>query len=179
MAITTVANLNTYLGESDTTTAKTNAVNAACSAIETYCGRVFDSATYTEWHYLEDSSLIALNQFPVTTLTSVQTADDESSTDLETFDATCYRKRLTAGQLQLYARYTGWFKVIYIAGYSTIPADVVQIANEMAAAILSGASTDSSLQSEKIGDYQYANRSAGELVTQYYDRLKVHRNVRV
>ncbi len=171
MAITTVANLNTYLGESDTTTAKTNAVAAACSAIETYCSRIFDSASYTEWPCLEESSLISLDQYPVTAITSVQFADWQDGTDLTNVDSTDYRTRLESGLITLNYKYTGYLKVVYTAGYSTIPADLVQIANEMAAAILAGASIDRTLASEKIGDYQYQTKDTSGIVEQFYPRL--------
>jgi hypothetical protein len=57
MAVTTVASLNIYLGETDTTTAKTNAVSATCSFIETYCERVFDSTERFEWQFAKGNQI--------------------------------------------------------------------------------------------------------------------------
>ena len=65
MAITSVATLNTYLGEVDVTAAKTAAVNSANQLVEQYTGRIFDSTVRQEWYKLENQSQLMLDYRPI------------------------------------------------------------------------------------------------------------------
>jgi len=109
--------------------------------IESYCGRVFDSATYTEFYEAAGACNkdLLLRVLPVTSVTSVHV-----STDLpRVYGAT---ELLVAGEdyiIQLapgiLVRTGGSFwtisvesiKVIYVAGFATLPEDIVQAAIEI------------------------------------------------
>ena len=64
--IADIDDLNTYLGESDTTDAKTAAIEAACSYIESYTGRTWGSSVRREWHNLKGSSILITDVRPIT-----------------------------------------------------------------------------------------------------------------
>lgn len=64
--IADIDDLNTYLGESDTTDAKTAAIEAACSYIESYTGRTWGSAVRREWHNLKGSKTLITDVRPIT-----------------------------------------------------------------------------------------------------------------
>jgi len=267
MAITTVAKLNIYLGEADTTTAKTAAVNAAIGYVQDYCERTFDATRYRKWVKLPETRAIILEDRPIvavnrcclgaqnyvslvlanTTATSatvsvsetgirvctydptngILTEDAPFSTYLKTsslvagiaaiatldtwtvaalIDADCYSLKpaapqdvlnttvylegpdddigygldVDAGIIYLAGGASGWFYLDYTAGYSTIPAGLEQIATELAATLLSSNTINTSLQSERIGDYQYtlASGSGGEVrgvLAPFDDRLSLYR----
>jgi len=66
--VTTVALLNTYLGETDTTDAKTAAVNAAIGYVRAFCGRTFGSARYRGWYRLEGETKFLFEDRPITAI---------------------------------------------------------------------------------------------------------------
>lgn len=74
MAIITVSDLNTFLGEFEVTNAKTAAVNAANAYIERYCDRRFVpnvSGLIREWHYIEGVSSVQAHFYPVVSVLRV------------------------------------------------------------------------------------------------------------
>lgn len=70
MALTTTAAVKEYLriSGSDDDTLIGNLVTRAQKAIETYTGRLFDSATYREWHNGSRDEWILLKNWPVTSV---------------------------------------------------------------------------------------------------------------
>jgi hypothetical protein len=147
-----------YLPEHSYTPAQVqSAIDAANQIVESYCGRVFSLSDYTEWHYVEDTSRIFLDRYPVTAITSIATADKEDGAATAYTD---YRAKRPSGLIILPCDMTTWFKVVYSAGYTFIPADVVLTANEVAKSILDNSGKDSVLTEEKIDDYSYKLASA-------------------
>lgn len=65
MALTDLAKLNIFLGETDTTTAKTQAVKWACGAIAEYCGRTFESTAHAEWVAADRHGFVVLDNWPL------------------------------------------------------------------------------------------------------------------
>jgi hypothetical protein len=161
MAITDSTAFAKYLPtHSYTNDQVTAAIAAANQIVETYCNRTFDSDTYTEWHYIDGESRIFLEQYPVTAITSIDTADEEDGTETDYTDD--YRIKRPSGVMILPTELTTWFKVVYTAGYSTIPADVILCANEVAKCILDGGAKDKAVTEEKIADYSYKVASAAD-----------------
>lgn len=160
MAITTQTAFDAYLpSHSYNAGAVTAALAAANEMLETYTGRNFDSTAYTEWKYVDGSDKLFLDNYPVTAITSIDTADEESGTETDFADV--YRIRRNSGVITLPAEMYTWFKVVYTAGYSTIPADLTLVANELTKAILDNTSKDSAVTEEKIGDYSYKLAASG------------------
>lgn len=77
MAITTVARLNAYLGETTTTDAKTYAVAAACDIVQQVTGQTFDSQELHDWYYVRGSQL-TLREMPVTAVHLVATGAQDA-----------------------------------------------------------------------------------------------------
>jgi hypothetical protein len=132
MAIVTLAEVKAILG---ITTAASDTrlqlvIDMVAAAMENECDRVFDSATYTEYYNHEGGhNMLVLRQWPLVTLTSVNvdtsyawgsgtalTLSDAVTTD--TTNGIVYRR----GAFWTYG--TRHIKVVYTAGYSTIPQDI-------------------------------------------------------
>jgi hypothetical protein len=258
--ITSVALLNIYLVETDLSTAKTNAVNAAIEQVQTYCGRTFESTRVRRWYqlkhsgtlHIDDRPLITLNRLAVgtqnglslsyvsTSATAATVAGTEAKATLHSFaagaatntdcafatylstttlatyieslagwtsavvtDADSYGIKssapqdalnttvylevpddeitaagvdVDAGIVYLPWTFTGWLYADYTAGCAVVPAGLVQVATEIAAAILKGSGVTGGMQSERIGDYQYTVAAEG-LMSQYVGRLDLYRRM--
>lgn len=155
-----------------------SAIDTANQIVETYCGRVFSLEEYTEWHYAEGTSRIFLEQYPVAAVASVSTADEEEGTETAYTD---YRTKRPSGLIILPCNMTAWFKVVYSAGYTYIPADVILAANEIAKAIIDGSGRDSTLTEEKIDDYSYkvANTIDKDPILQILSRVNSYRKQQI
>lgn len=99
-------------------------INGISTAIITHCGRNFLSAEYTEYHD-GGTDRIYVEQYPITSLSGVW-LDDEEVTDVAISDNQRYI-------ISDYDLYTSDYdeenvKVIYTAGYTTIPSDVRLVA---------------------------------------------------
>ena len=109
--------------------------------ITNYCGRVFDSATYTEYHEALGSlaTEMLLDVWPVASVTSVHVSTELPrvySTDELLTAGEAYIPKLAPG---IIVRTDGSFwpmdvqatQVIYVGGYATLPEDLVQAAIEI------------------------------------------------
>lgn len=112
-------------------------INSASEFIESYCSRKFVSATYTEYYNGGNTNKLLLNQYPVTTLTSVQYWDYQSQGIIESYtEHTDYELYSNDGYLY---KVSGWskgtknYKVVYVAGYSTstMPSDLKNACKEI------------------------------------------------
>lgn len=120
------------LNDSSVTTfddALTAMVNEVSQAIETYCGRKFAERTgLTEYHNPKGGTVVSLKNFPVTGTTAFALYDDPdrnygSGTLIAAAD---YFLDLETGVIHLdndgeFSSAPGAVKVIYSAGYATIP----------------------------------------------------------
>jgi len=75
---------------------------------------------------------------------------------------------------------SGFFPVFvqYAGGYATIPADLEQVAIDVAADLYRERLVDKSVNSEALGDYNYSRRAAEELLGVYVGRLAPYREIR-
>ncbi len=110
----------------------TEQLNTISMAVENYCGRKFESTSYTQTFYGDDYQteykeyLLYLYHFPTISLTSVIDTGD-------LLDAANYRIQTTSSTLYRIENSTkvNWFPsaatelvVVYTAGYATIPYDI-------------------------------------------------------
>jgi len=73
-----------------------------------------------------------------------------------------------------------WYKNIYLdynGGYATIPADLEQIAVEIASDVYASRTINSNLKSEKIGDYSYSLGEIKTAVSSKADQLSIWRRM--
>jgi uncharacterized phiE125 gp8 family phage protein len=108
--------------------------------IETYCGRTFASASYTEYHKGDGTNRLLMNQYPITAITSINEDEDRvwgSDTLIDSADYVIADE--VPGVIELKDNFfmasdVENIKVVYVAGYATIPNDLVDACIKMTAA---------------------------------------------
>jgi hypothetical protein len=144
--LTTIDALKQWLGETTDKSddALTHVVSAASAFVESYCQRKFNSDTYTEYHDGTDAETLNLNQFPIISVTGVYEGGSAVSlvTGVDPYanpqpEIVIYQEE---GKLvrpfSSFFGYRRYYKVIYVAGYATIPADLVDATLNVAALML-------------------------------------------
>lgn len=130
MALSTLAKAKSHLGipTSDTTNdARVQLfLDAASQRIETYCDRVFEAQSTTEYHNGNGTNIIVTNQYPINSITEIRisnahdwTVDEIDADDLFVADRNqviVYSSRFPKGFANI--------RAIYNAGYVTIPFDL-------------------------------------------------------
>jgi len=136
-------------------------IDAAGDMAERYCKRVFTSTTYTDEVYDGDgSTLMQLDRFPVTTLTTVKVVEtDETETSCA---GSQFRIDGAIGEIKFKPQATSTYvyfptgyqniKVTYVAGYPTIPEAVQEAVAQICAWIHAEASATPGIESWKLGD---------------------------
>lgn len=139
--LTTIDKLKEAIGEkSDLDDVRlTRLLTASSDLIERYCSRVFASATYTaEMHDGSGTDVLTLLNWPIVSVsslleygTSLVVGTDPSASP--TPDALIYAAQ---GQLirvaGIWHRARNYYSVTYIAGYATIPSEIVQATIDLA-----------------------------------------------
>ena len=128
MPILTLADIKTHLSVPNASedVILQSIVDASDSYVASYCDRIFDEATYTEYLDGPGKTKITLEQYPVTAITEIN-YDPSGVFGADTvLDSTEYT--FTSGGEVIF-RYTApkghkALKVIYTAGYTTIPTDL-------------------------------------------------------
>lgn len=129
-------------------------------AVQTYCGIDFTQTTYT--HDIDGGEeFLFTTQLPVISITSITDLYD-NSTVLDTSEYGFYANGLIYKKPQYTLNTQRWpsgkerFRVVYVAGYATIPDDVKLAVSMLVNSTIS--TKDPSLGSETIGDYSYAKK---------------------
>lgn len=122
--------LKTYLG---ITTASEDALltmllDSANDFVEGYIGREIASASYTEYFDGDGQREILLNNYPVASITSFEENTGTLNVPVWTaIDASTYKLSPNVGKIFMYCfKRRGFqnYKVVYTAGYTTIPGDI-------------------------------------------------------
>lgn len=162
-ALTTVSDVKESLGISSGDSSKDNLIkrkiNQATEMIEGYCllpaDHHFKETTYTNEEYdASNSQQLLLRMRPVSLVTSVQyrntSLNEDSWTTEETTD---YFLDGAAGVLEgnlFYGSYNRW-RVSYVAGYETIPADLAEACVILASYLVENAATGSGVKKKQEG----------------------------
>ena len=184
MAIISTSEYKTYAGISGTTyDAQLDVLIPGLQAeLERQTGRVFDTATFTEYVDGADSPVIAVQNTPLTSVTSVALID-RSETVVYTYDATGYKIEASTGLISrqcggmwgsadMYAPLAnpmvfaksppfpdGWrnIKIVYVGGYAggAMPADLKLLMYDLTATRLAQIGQDMGMKSETLGHYSY------------------------
>lgn len=105
-------------------------INRVTYLFQTECNRIFVSDTYTGYYNGNGDNILYLNQYPITSITSIHEDDDWDWEDEDLIDADDYRiNQHATGVLikdDVFERGEENYKVVYVAGYATIPYDLVQ-----------------------------------------------------
>jgi hypothetical protein len=139
-ALTTLADVKESLGLSSGDSSKNNLINRKINQVsqqlENYCERVFHAADYTEYYTGTLIDQLVLNQRPVNSLTTLSYRTSAANlTDFIDIDSSYYFLDSTSGIVNMtFAAYGRWqrWKVVYNAGYTTIPNDLAEAANILA-----------------------------------------------
>ncbi len=176
-ALTTVADVKESLGIASSNHQYDNLIirkiNQATAMIESYCGRHFKQATYTDELYNGSNiDQLVLKQRPLiiaadTPLTIKGRYTPLNEADLETIDSELYFADAESAVIGLNFRLSGhWgrYAVTYTAGYATIPDDLAEAAASLAAYLVGNA--DSSLigvtkKKEGQREVNYSNNNVG------------------
>jgi hypothetical protein len=187
------ADYKTYAGISATTwdTVLGVLATAVSVMIRRWCDRdettgFEGGAAKTEYYDGNGSATIQLREWPVISITSVSERD--AAGNLTALESTDYRADLRTGTLARhtasYGRlvsmdgfpsipgfghepcwsggYQNW-KVVYTAGYTTIPGDIKLACYKVMDALFAERRKDmAGLQSESLGDYSYVNKPLGD-----------------
>ena len=147
MSLVTLSEVKDYLNETTTTYDDflSEQIALFTTAIENYCGRRFESASYTQTYYEvlnedEDFRNLVLFHYPVITLTSIKEIDSEgnettlASTEYLLKSDVGYIRRIYSNQLIQWFSNLGvnsTVEVQYTAGYATVPTDVKHVCYEL------------------------------------------------
>lgn len=139
MAWTTLVKVKEYLGITDTAsdTLLTDLLARLQVAAETYLDRKIEQATYTEQYDGDETDRLITLQWPIISVTSVHDDQDRAfgaATLIATADYVLYKDR---GIIRLdglvFSSGIQNIKVVYTAGYATVPADLAQALIELIA----------------------------------------------
>lgn len=164
-------------------------IDEATSLIESYCNRVFGSATFTELYNPSGTDSIFLRQRPVTSITSVTIGLPDSG---RVMDADEYQVDGRTGELR--TKQGGqWFPASW--GVSTFgmafqSIQVVYVASETPAAVVgrclavinrcyASLSTDPALKRKKLGDAEYELNAVADAAALTADDIKILSRFRV
>jgi hypothetical protein len=113
-------------------------INRASQRIESYCGRTFNVAYYTEYHDGDGTPEVLLDQYPITYVSGLWDDIDRAfGSDYEISSAD-YLIYANEGRLSLYNDETTFcvgrqnIKVCYSGGYTTIPDDLKEACIDLA-----------------------------------------------
>ena len=111
----------------ETDTLLEDLIGMVSKTFETYCDRVFDSATYTD-DFDGDRKMITLDHYPIISVTSV-TDRGEDWTGSTLVSGTYYKisnnsRHILFNSSATLTRYTENVRIVYVAGYATIPYDL-------------------------------------------------------
>lgn len=185
-ALTSVADVKELMGIDAGDSSKNNLIirkiNQATGIIERWCGKSpdqhFASTTYTDEEYdgTGTDQLILRNR-PVTSITSFQSrSSSQNISDWDSFDTEDYftdTASLASGVVDLtYGLGVGYnrYRISYVAGYTTIPADLAEACAMLAAYLVenptSGAGVKSKTQGPKKIEYFDSSQTASSLIEQ-------------
>lgn len=163
-ALTTVADVKESLGISSSDSTKDNLIirkiNQATEMIEKYTGRRFKADDYTEYLDATNTDELVLSQRPINSIASISrrdSVDNENSFDAydsEDYFFTAGSVDSRAGVIEGVFNFTGGrdrIKVVYNAGYTTIPSDIAEAAATLAAFLVGNGTSGTNVKSKTEG----------------------------
>ncbi len=156
-ALTSVADVKESLGIASGDSSKNNIItrkiNQATEIIEGYCNRRFKATDYTEYYDGSLGDQLVLRHRPVNSVTTLSVRISSINEDIfDVIDPDQYFIDTTAGILDavdtFYGSYNRW-KIVYNAGYTTIPADLAEAAATLAAFMVENGGTGQSIKRKK------------------------------
>ena len=146
--LATLSNVKDYLGitDTDSDTLLTSLLTAADALVKSYTGRDFEEKTYTHYFNWKWENEFLLKQYPVSVLTTFQYNTGSFSSPTRTnFDADSYKLEWENGRVWMMLNMPKWvqnIKAVYIAWYTTVPADISQVTIQLTAYYYNSSKSD-------------------------------------
>ena len=129
-----------------------NLINRSYKILEAYLGHAIKSTTYTEYYDGDGTKKLLLRKWPIVSVTSINVDIDRDFASDTVMDSDDYYVDTENGIIDVWQE-TGVgptvfefgiknVKIIYVAGYATIPNDLVHIANEHVAFLFRRSATE-------------------------------------
>lgn len=171
-ALTTVEDVKEQLGIDSSDHSKDNLIirkiNSATLMIERYIGRSIKAQNFTEYYDGGgDSGELTLRNYPIISVTSLSSRNvSDNKDDFTASDSGDYFIDSTGGRLKLLSGlYGAWdeWKVVYRAGYETVPADLAEACATLAGFYVDGASSGAT------GGAVVKRKQEGQREIEYFD----------
>lgn len=182
-ALTTVADVKESLGLASSDSSKNNLItrkiNQATEMIEKYTGRRFKQTTYTNEEYdATGIDQLVLRQRPVIGTPTLQTRDTTlNDDDWDDVEANLSFVNAGAGVLDLNFGATAgrWnrYRVSYVAGYETIPADIAEAAATLAAFLVMNGTSGTNVKRKKEGQREIEFYDSGSTGQSLFEQLGI------
>lgn len=170
-ALTSVADVKESLGIASGDNTKNNLIirkiNQATEMIERYTGRRFKATDYTEYIDASHTDQLVVKQRPINSITSISSRDtDQNIDDFETVNAEFYFYDSLSGVIETNFNFSGrWnrYKVVYNAGYTTIPSDIAEACATLAAFLVQNGTSGTNVKSKQEGQrkIEYFDQTGG------------------
>lgn len=197
-ALTSVANLHRHLEIADATTTwdaiLIDLINGVSAAIETYCCRKLklqSTVSYTEYFDGQGGEAVTVKNRPITSVTSVHDDPYQSYSADTLVDPTSYTIYNNEGRIELINDdnrsivskglfYDGKnnVKVIYKAGYTTIPYDIEQAANKWVMKLFRQREKEG-IASERLGAYSVSYQDLKDIPADIKNMIDPYVNINV
>lgn len=105
-------------------------INSYSTKIETYCDRKFLSRDYVEYLSGEGSNVLFPKQYPITSISGIWDDSSWTWTDDYLVDSTIYtiiNDNSIALRTSRFGSSVNNIKIVYTAGYATVPADIENV----------------------------------------------------
>lgn len=201
MSLTSLSNVKTKMGLSVST--YDDVLNALIVQVDTtiknHLGRSIEEASYTEYPFGYGTKRLRLKEKPVTAITSVRVDTSRLFTASNTLLTVDVDYKLIDGMLfrlngtwppavenkwglltNAVVPSTGIIQVVYTAGYSTVPDDIVLAADMLVIKLFGQRKDGEELLSESLEDYSYSRGdSGGDLLKDVRSLLAPYRRIRI
>ena len=132
-------------------------IEAVSAKVEKYCNRTFDITSYTEYYDGMYTPFIVLEQYPLVSVSGVWLVDEKQDVSY-TYDMDYIIPDYDTGLIKNNSNFPNGYKnvrISYTAGYSEIPDDLKLAIVKMVINEAQNNSINSSMKSERLGDYSY------------------------
>lgn len=159
---------------------------AAQKVIERHCDRVFDQTTHTEYYDGNGEQNFFLDQFPIISVTSInEDAERAYGADTLLVEGTDFLVYKSEGRLRKISEVSGFafgtgarflkaelaLKIVYSAGYATIPQDLELACNEMVAHLYRNRGKTSNLASQSVGSWSETYKDKPAAIPEHVQSL--------
>lgn len=154
-------------------------INQATEMIEGYTGRRFKAADYTEYVDASHTDQLILKQRPINTITSIGSRDtSQNLDDFETVQGENYFFDANAGVVEGIFNFSGgWnrYKVVYNAGYTTIPSDLSEACVSLASFLVDNGTSGTNVKRKQEGQrsIEYFDTNSGASAQSMFEQLGI------